>query len=803
LSILRNQPPEALNDFEYVRDHIDPASCLNYLNLTIAYAELGNYAKASNSLEKAIANVRYGQFQGGSEALIPDDIIRATGRTTLTADKETFEAALYYMKANLEAYVGDTDAFRTALNRADEQARLLSPVSQKDAYFIAMTWAWLHLRARCPDSGVACKDYGALISEAKLWERAGYPQWAACYYQKFQDKDQDKRWADRRYVSLGKLVGQSTPLSCQSLEEREPDVLTLEIEAKEARARKDFPKAKELLDKALDKAPERHRIHLLLEKAEVLLEIGRAEKRKLQLSEFIAELAEFRVKRLNEEKEAEENRAQQLATKEASDWKKKLGEKYAPKIAEAQKLQANAEAEAKQYDQKAKDAFLALKDDCDQTLKKDRRAAVAYYYRALAQYLLGPDSLSSKKTVLGDLDKALRIEPAYEDALGLLDALVSPTESQGDAAYLERYRGPLERYWRMSPYWPETFTHKAKLANKEMRYAEALQSIEVAIGMKPEDLSLYDIRADAERGLGINESQVKRNLADGYRQAGDVLKRRGDVSEADDAYRKGWEVLAKLAKNHQNEEIRCDSNVTTCNFTKIVEANSERIYSGILSVGKGGGAVREARIDKGSEDGIVVGAQGDIWSIHSQGDDGHERKIMKLGTGDVLSVEPDSALVRINMDSPSGDGLVREHDCLEVNARTPPHPKDSRLWALAKYNITVKDMNNKKIMDYRTMYSGKDPELENALLQTMLGDIRESGGLYDEEFAKQVLKGKTTIGQGAFKGKTPRQALESASLEDLRRSLDYAAKYPGEFFGQTWETSVIYLTWVLAGTPSE
>jgi hypothetical protein len=194
-----------------------------------------------------------------------------------------------------------------------------------------------------------------------------------------------------------------------------------------------------------------------------------------------------------------------------------------------------------------------------------------------------------------------------------------------------------------------------------------------------------------------------------------------------------------------------------------------------------------------------------VWSLPSKEKDGHNRRIMKLGSGEVLSVQPDSALVRITMESPEGDGLVRVSDCLQLKARTQPHPKDSRLWTLVKYNVTVEDAKNKKIVDYRTLYAGDTPELEDKLRQTMLDDIHEAGRLYGDRWGELMTANKTLTIQ-RLGGKTVRQTLENATLADVDRALEYAVKYPGDFFGRKWDAGVIYLGYIsstTAGTASK
>lgn len=246
LFLVQSHPRAALKDFEYIRKNINAQSPVNYLNLGVAQAELGRYDRARISLNKAIKNVQPESPDDIMEVAIPSDITLATGRTTLHYDKATFEAALYYMLANVEAYAGHRDDFERAIARADTNAKHLSKAEQKDAYFVAMTWAWLHLGARCSHPDASCQDYGALVSQAVLWEKAELKDWAACYYQKFEEDD--SRWQNPKYTSWKQLAEtKARELDTQPSEycrkAPEPNIMTRETQALEAMKAKGFKKA--------------------------------------------------------------------------------------------------------------------------------------------------------------------------------------------------------------------------------------------------------------------------------------------------------------------------------------------------------------------------------------------------------------------------------------------------------------------------------------------------------------------------------------------------------------------------------
>ena len=492
LKLLRNQPVAALRDLEYIRDNIDSKSALNYLNLTVAQARLGEYPAAKASLTKAMENAPSMDLGTAGEALIPPEINQATGRTTLQADKSTFEAALYYMQANLEAYAGNTDAFQSALVNADKKAEPLSTVSQKDVYLIAMTWAWLNIRDRCSDTNARCTDYGALASEGALWERAGYKIWASCYYQKFEERY--ARWQDPKYASLNTLVEEKRraldlPPRATCPKPPERDALTLETEAKEAAARKKFAEANALFDQALNKAAEPDKMRLLLGQADALFQMAVA-------------------------------------------------------------------AEDRHKGHEARRAYLELKNHCNQILKKDPRESKPYVYRAWAQYLLDTSEKSAPsvdKRIVDDIHHALLVNPTDIDALAMLDNLTPDNSPGNDIRYLRDNKIALARYYKLSPYTSRAFLHQAKLAQADKRYELALTLIEKAISMEPEEISLYDIRQNIEIAAGRPPAEVRQDLLEGYLQALFVMKRHGNPGDEEREKQINKMINSELAQNRPGE----------------------------------------------------------------------------------------------------------------------------------------------------------------------------------------------------------------------------------------------------------
>jgi hypothetical protein len=735
LRVLRGKPAEALRDFEYIRNNIDRVSPLNNLNLAVANAVLGNDAVARSSLKAAIEGMQVRDSEGGREASVPPEITRATGRATLEAAGATFETALYYMRANLEAYAGETTAFRAALDDANRKAQSLSPVAKKDAYFVAMTWAWF----QCQNPEETCKYYGAFASQAALWERAGYKDWAGCYYERFQQ--QDARLHDKRYVQLANWVDRaksalgSVP-SCSDLREGEHEVLALEVEAREATARRDLLKARDLLNEALSKCGPAERTRLLFAKANALLAIGRAER-------------------------------------------------------EA----ASSEADSQSHMQRSGEALRELKRDCTEILKVNPKSAFAHIYRALAQDWLDPNST---ETVLNDLRESLRVDPGNASSLRLIDQLVPAYEPQ-QSSYLAANRQYLERYYKTSPYEALTLEHQARLAKMDKRYGDALNLVDKAIAMDPAgstDFSLYKLREEIQMDMGFDEVEYKRNLASGYRQARFVRKMR-DNANPETAETNAWKILAELAKKGTNERLRCNPEVTVCDIVKTVEVHSEFVFGSIFKLQQSddNGKSVIARIDRGRDDGIVIGTHGGVWSHYSKSRDSQERESVQLGSGEVLSVEDHSALVRIQVDHPEKDGPVQEQDLIWLKARTPQLPDRSSLWSAAKFKIAFLDEDDQAFVDvdYGSLYSGETHDSDAKVLQRMVDDIHRAALAYADQLKP--------LDKGAFAGKSLKQAMETADTANLNRVLDFVVKYPRDLAGKRLKLSTVYALWLQKGTP--
>jgi len=225
------------------------------------------------------------------------------------------------------------------------------------------------------------------------------------------------------------------------------------------------------------------------------------------------------------------------------------------------------------------------------------------------------------------------------------------------------------------------------------------------------------------------------------------------------------------------------------------DTTREEIHGLLTVLHPGAGAVREAEIDRGGDDGLVVGWRGTLWSRWDKGE-AHERHVAPIGAGEVISLTPRTARLRLTLTQPEGDGLARVGDLFSLNARVPALPNRSLLWRLARLHITLLDAENATpFNDYRALFHDETPDATAAIYAAMREDIAWTG----REFADDVMPDPITGGR--YDGQTLRQVMEGAMRADLDHFFLFVAGYPGKYLGKSWKLNETFATWVINGAP--
>jgi hypothetical protein len=258
-----------------------------------------------------------------------------------------------------------------------------------------------------------------------------------------------------------------------------------------------------------------------------------------------------------------------------------------------------------------------------------------------------------------------------------------------------------------------------------------------------------------------------------------------------------WKLYSELGDRSSSEEVRCNSDVTTCLTLQVSHEHGENAFMKITSVQVTNGDRPIVTIDRGANDGVVMGSGGTVYSPPTE-DQGHARRAAPLGSAEVLSIEPQSALVRVKLSKPKGDGMVRIGDAVQLTTRTPAIAQRSKLWPVVNCSIAFVDLRGQKIVDFRTLYKDESPELDQAIYQKLLDDIHETGSLYGGERSGGQ---SVSVGRFADHPMKLRQVLETTSREDLDRFFQYVVNAKADYFGHDWKIGPSYASWVTVGMP--
>ncbi len=774
--ILEAQPAKALEDFEFIRSNIDPSNALNDLNISVAKAMMGEYAAARAAIQDAIQHTQSGRDVSFYETEISPDVQRTTGKIQLVADADAMYVALQYQLANIAAYMGDTQ-FEDDLRKADQISKSHRPETKQDAYLVALNWAWLQQTKKAKSSP---PDYGALVAQGALWQKAGFPEWSACYYDDFARIHRQRK--DARYSAMAQWVAQrlkalpNASPDCATMHRTPPSARQLEQEAREFAARKLYAEAVRRLDEALRLEP--RNLVLLIKQADFYWRWGYAARGQANEAAAAANTARGKLKEYTEAKDSSRP-GEDLPNADANsraDQIQKLNSE----------IQENDNA-AKQQEQKSAELYKKVLDDSNTILQLNPSMEDAYLWRAGAQFSLS--GMTFTDAVVSDLRDALRLNPNSSLAL---DWLTWHASASTDDSSAKDGLAMVERFNQFYPGHADTLARQAGFQIRLKEYAKALRSVQKAISLSEADfqyiadgVDLYQLRADAQTGLGISTEQVQRELAVSYFRMADTLRKRGGDASSDGS-NKAWEALGKLTG--LQEDVRCDPTVTICQQRKLVNVTSQFVVATINSIKRGG--TPESRFvwaDRGIKDGITIGTAVDVYSPYEWNS---QHNVEKIGHGEVISAGPDTAIIQITLPV-DAYRIVREGDLLWFRARMPNVAPGSPLWEVAKYHIDLVSSGDHHLLNYRDLYAGETEQVSR-MFHRLEEEIRSA--------APKVAAGKPPnsepIASGRFAGKSTQQVFTSVNREDVQAFLQWVTAERGSLAGKSWPLGELYLVWV-------
>jgi hypothetical protein len=181
------------DSFEFAKkiEKLEPNFYFPHFAIGMHFATIGKYEEAEAAINHAIKIFTIRGLEWYQDFLSPD-IIKATGQSIVFVTDDELYDVLFFEKANIRAYAGKKDFINILKERTKQ------PISP-DAVLYAINWAWLQQRHPRGEN-----DYGALVSQASLWDLAGYTDWAEIYYTRFLEEHEIKE--DRRYNELAEFV---------------------------------------------------------------------------------------------------------------------------------------------------------------------------------------------------------------------------------------------------------------------------------------------------------------------------------------------------------------------------------------------------------------------------------------------------------------------------------------------------------------------------------------------------------------------------------------------------------------------
>lgn len=117
---------------------------------------------------------------------------------------------------------------------------------------------------------------------------------------------------------------------------------------------------------------------------------------------------------------------------------------------------------------------------------------------------------------------------------------------------------------------------------------------------------------------------------------------------------------------------------------------------------------------------------------------------------------------------------------------------------LASHFIRLTDVFDKHFYDRFAVFLSWTPGDEQALLDSMVADIRFTGDYFyenDPSLNKPIIS-------GSYEGRPLLNVMRECRAEDLRDFLDYVLVQPKLYAGREWKLSEIFATWLSNGAPS-
>ena len=117
---------------------------------------------------------------------------------------------------------------------------------------------------------------------------------------------------------------------------------------------------------------------------------------------------------------------------------------------------------------------------------------------------------------------------------------------------------------------------------------------------------------------------------------------------------------------------------------------------------------------------------------------------------------------------------------------------------LASHFIQLQTVYDVPLYDRYLIFNNWTKEKENALIDSMMVDIKFTGNYFMENNPSMDVLVKT----GQFKGQKTLSVMANCQLQYVKDFLDYVIVRPRLYAGRQWKISEVFATWVSEGAPT-
>jgi CHAT domain-containing protein/Tfp pilus assembly protein PilF len=221
------------------------------------------------------------------------------------------------------------------------------------------------------------------------------------------------------------------------------------------------------------------------------------------------------------------------------------------------------------------------------------------------------------------------------------------------------------------------------------------------------------------------------------------------------------------------------------------QQQTTRFYFPISTLERGEGVVN-VLISQGSKIGLSENDPCIVWGLHYSDFPSHNET--DLGEGYLYSLNDTAAVAIVEEYDTASVKRIYKGDMLAFDLPLKDNYQGI-FYNLIAYHIYLNDQYNGPIYDFDQVYFDYSPELERALIDSMVMDIRTLADWLVDNIDDQP------ITEGRYSGSMMIPVMQSATAQGLQDFLWYVNEYPAKYMGKEWKLGETYATWLINGAP--